>query len=602
MRAPRSLSEGARAALVLAAACTAAKLASAGVASFSSSPWAPLALLAPDALLALLALPLFLALYACGRGGRALALVAQFAAVAWTALAVPVARTLGSPPTRAMLGAAGAPLRDSLVEHFRLANLAWIAAIGLAALLAARALRASSPRLLVGAFAALALLALIGRSLTAPLALRGLERNALLVLLSPTPELAGSMQRDPREALAAARAFAPRALSEGALSWRGACRDASLVVVVLESAAARALGAYGAPVDALPRISALARAGLRVDAAYAAYPESIRGLVALFFGLHPAPGLAAEDYAQLRAASLADELRALGAATALVHAGWFDYLGMRSIVEAAGFDVALDAGAIGGESAASFGVPEERAVERALQWVEGLSPAQRFALVYLPIAGHHPYAAPPGGPFEAKDEREAWGNALHYADREVARLWEGLCARRGERPLLLAVVGDHGQAFGEHPRNVGHSFFLYEENLRVPLCFAVAGLDLPAAEIPGVASHVDLLPTLLDLLGAEERASAMDGRSLLREQEGAALFFADYGLPLIGLREGRWKWIQELSSGRSELYDLVLDPGEQQDLGAAEPARCADFARRSRAWWGAQRERLRSLGSASSTR
>ncbi|MBK9384465.1 MAG: sulfatase-like hydrolase/transferase [Planctomycetes bacterium] len=344
--------------------------------------------------------------------------------------------------------------------------------------------------------------------------------------------------------------------------------------------------------------SARSRGGLRVDAAYAAYPESIRGLVALFFGLHPAPGLEAHDYAGLRAPALADELRSLGCRTALFHAGWFDYLGMRPIVEAARFDLALDARAIGGESAASFGVPEERAIARALQWVDELPPEQRFALVYLPIAGHHPYAAPRGGPFEGRDEREAWGNALHYADREVARLWRELRARRGSRPLLLAVVGDHGQAFGEHPRNVGHSFFLYEENLRVPLCFAVAGLELPPAEISGVASHVDVLPTLLDLLGAEERAEDMDGRSLLREEDGAALFFADYGLPLIGLREGRWKWVYDLASERSELFDLARDPGETRNLAAVEPERCAAYAQRSQNLWGAQQERLRALGGA----
>ena len=53
-----------------------------------------------------------------------------------------------------------------------------------------------------------------------------------------------------------------------------------------------------------------------------------------------------------------------------------------------------------------------------------------------------------------------------------------------------------------------------------------------------------------------------------------ALFCTDYSLGLLGLRDGRWKLIHELESGRSRLYDLEDDPEEREDLAGTPPGAC----------------------------
>ena len=63
-----------------------------------------------------------------------------------------------------------------------------------------------------------------------------------------------------------------------------------------------------------------------------------------------------------------------------------------------------------------------------------------------------------------------------------------------------------------------------------------------------------------------------------------ALFFADYSLGLLGLRDGRMKCVYELESGRTKLFDLSADPGETHNLAAQQADAAGWYARRLRAW------------------
>jgi hypothetical protein len=73
-------------------------------------------------------------------------------------------------------------------------------------------------------------------------------------------------------------------------------------------------------------------------------------------------------------------------------------------------------------------------------------------------------------------------------------------------------------------------------------------------------------------------------------QPDTAFFFTDYACRLVGMREGRWKFIHEIESGRSVLFDLECDPGETLDLGSAFPALTRACESRVKAWVAAQKE------------
>ena len=192
-----------------------------------------------------------------------------------------------------------------------------------------------------------------------------------------------------------------------------------MVLVALESAGARYLRPYGAAEDPMPNLTSLADHSILFENAYAVYPESIKGFFSVLCSRCPAFNTAPEDYGKLSCPSLARALSAGGYRTALFHSGRFMYLGMESILENRGFQTLEDAGAIGGNFESSFGVDEPSTVRRILSWIDALPRGQRFFVTYLPIAGHHPYAAPVSGPFPEDREIGRYRNADRIFQCEI---------------------------------------------------------------------------------------------------------------------------------------------------------------------------------------
>jgi arylsulfatase A-like enzyme len=164
----------------------------------------------------------------------------------------------------------------------------------------------------------------------------------------------------------------------------------------------------------------------------------------------------------------------------------------------------------------------------------------------------------------------------------------GLRARGLERETVVVLVGDHGQAFGQHQGNFGHTLRIYEENVRVPLVISAPGAVPGPVRVPGLASHLDVTPTVLDLLGVAPDAGHQ-GLSLLRGGREKVYFFADASLGLLGLRAGRWKYIHETDSGRSRLFDLDADLGESTNLADAHPRLVDEYRAEVVGWARAQR-------------
>lgn len=121
----------------------------------------------------------------------------------------------------------------------------------------------------------------------------------------------------------------------------------------------------------------------------------------------------------------------------------------------------------------------------------------------------------------------AYRNAIREQDAEIARAIRAFLAAQGDRPWLVLLTSDHGEAFGEH-HAIHHGQNLYDEQIHVPGFIAASpGLLSPtqtaalrsAEHAP--TSHVDVLPTVLDALDVWDSAALtpfrarMVGRSLL---------------------------------------------------------------------------------------
>jgi arylsulfatase A-like enzyme len=328
-------------------------------------------------------------------------------------------------------------------------------------------------------------------------------------------------------------------------------------------------------------LTALAAQSIVFEHAYAAYPESIKGLFAVLCSRMPAFDLNAEAHARAACTPLARGFKSAGYRSALFHSGRFRYLGMDAVLHNQAFDTLEDAGAIGGRVESSFGVDEPSTVARMLEWIDRAG-EQPFFITYLPAAGHHPYATAAPGPFVGDGDLVAYKNALHEGDGALAVLFAGLRNRGLLERTTIVVYGDHGEAFGQHDGNFGHSLHIYDENIRVPLLVAMPGVTTTQTRVRDVASVIDVAPTLLDLAGLAI-PSGYEGQSLLAGRPRMALFFTDYSMGLLGLQDGCWKALLEIESAHEQLFDTCADPDERVNLAAANPERIAAYRHRLRA-------------------
>jgi glucan phosphoethanolaminetransferase (alkaline phosphatase superfamily) len=541
------------------------------------STWAPAAYFWQDGLVALL----FGLLE--WRLSRRFAVPAYWTLVLYTALNIPVGRAVSTPLTWPMLRAARGPLADSILLYFTWSNAVWVALTLSAAAALPLVLRRWSWKMTATSLTFVAL----GPMAAARVDTFGLERNAVATLFAsgiprlPSRQASGDWRASPF----------PQTRGEDLTQFRGIAKGRNVIVVSLESTAAQYLSLYGGEYDLTPNLTALARNAIVFDNAYSAYPESIKGLYSVLCSMFPAFDSDTKAYESAPCRPVPEVFAQAGYRTALFHSGRFGYLGMESIIRNRGYQTLEDAGDIGGNHESSFGVDEPATVVRMLAWIDALPRGQRFFLTYLPIAGHHPYETPERGSFPEHDELGRYRNALLYGDASLGTLIEGVRSRGLADNTVWVIFGDHGEAFGQHEGNYGHTFFLYEENIHVPLVIAAPGLLHGQTRSRKVVSLVDVAPTVLDLLGFP-LPGGYQGKTALDAEPHMALFFADYSLGLLGLRDGRYKFIYDLGSGRSRMFDLSSDPQEKTDIAQGNAQRVARYSSTVKAWSGAQKSYL----------
>ena len=161
---------------------------------------------------------------------------------------------------------------------------------------------------------------------------------------------------------------------------------------------------------------------------------------------------------------------------------------------------------------------------------------------------------------------------IHFTDFEIGRVLAALEAKRLVRSTVVALISDHGEFLGEGGR-WDHCTSVLEPELAVPLAIRDRGRPVAgAARVAIPASTVDLVPTLLALLGVGAPDGGFDGVDL-RSAGERPLFSAWKNAASV--RRGRWKLVRDESVA---LYDLESDPHETRDRLADEPERGQQLA------------------------
>lgn len=363
------------------------------------------------------------------------------------------------------------------------------------------------------------------------------------------------------------------ALLAGAACTRGTgpFEGAPVVLVSIDTLRSDRVGCYGYAKAATPALDGLAREGLLFADAFSHCPLTLPAHASLFTGLLP-PAHGVRDNLgftlDARHRTLARRFQEKGYATggavsAYVLRGatgiadgfslWDDTFEVRSGAEAIG-DLQRD-GAVATEAIARF--------------AEAQAGRPFFAFLHL-YEPHAPYTPPA----RHAQHADAYDGEVAYADELLGRLLARLRSASVYDRAIIAVTSDHGEGLMDHGEQE-HGFFLYREALQVPLVLRLPGGRKAGARVAGVAGQVDLAATLLDLAGLP--ADGMDGVSLrpaidtgrtLARPVYSETFYPRYHFgwsELLSATEDRYRFIR---APRSELYDRLRDPREQQDLAA----------------------------------
>jgi arylsulfatase A-like enzyme len=200
-------------------------------------------------------------------------------------------------------------------------------------------------------------------------------------------------------------------------------------------------------------------------------------------------------------------------------------------------------------------------LEPITEWIKaGQKP---FLLTILCSVTHDPYEVPQWFAKPAKEPIERYRQAIFYTDKFLAALDVELASLNLTDKTILCVIGDHGEAFGEHGL-LGHERIAFEEVLRIPWIIKAPFLLEADTKVIEPVSSVDLTPTLLSLLGFNTNSVNFDGINVLGSvPEKRKVYFSGWMQqgPAGFIKDGR-KFIYDPANKSVSVYDLVSDPLE----------------------------------------
>ena len=194
---------------------------------------------------------------------------------------------------------------------------------------------------------------------------------------------------------------------------------------------------------------------------------------------------------------------------------------------------------------------------------------------------HDQYNKHPESPDFGNKNRDRYDNEVFYTDLWLGKLLDFARAQPWWKDTVLIISADHGEAFGEHGF-YKHAFEIWDVLTRVPLL--ISGPGIKPRRISERRSHIDLAPTVLDLMGFPPEPEFM-GRSVLPELQGATpdnrepilseLTEDSHNPPRRAFILGDYKLLV-IKERKFMLFNLSKDPGEETDLAATEPEKLAE--------------------------
>jgi len=295
-------------------------------------------------------------------------------------------------------------------------------------------------------------------------------------------------------------------------------RQPNVVIIMMESMSAEYMATFGNKENITPNLDRLAGEGMLFSRLYATGTRTVRGLEALSAALPPQAGMSVVRWPNV------SNLNTLG--STLQHSGWspqFIYGGygmfdnMNSYFDAQGYKVTdrtnFQEGLVKFENV--WGVADEHLFDQALMELDKeVSAGHHFFAHIMTTTNHRPFTYPDGRIDIPSPGKRAGG--VKYADYAIGRFIEMAKQKPWFDNTIFLIVADHCASSAGKAK-------IPVDKYHIPAIVYAPKIVSPR-KVDTLASQIDLVPTLLAMLGLQDEGHFV-GRDILsmKPEEGRAL-------------------------------------------------------------------------------
>ena len=350
-----------------------------------------------------------------------------------------------------------------------------------------------------------------------------------------------------------------------------------VILISIDTCRADYLSCYGYSRQTTPNIDAIAAEGILfentispVPLTLPAHSSMLTGTIPPYHGVHTNP-----DYQLSKSnLTLAELLKENGFRTAAIISAFVldSQFGISQ-----GFDTYNDRFE---EAHRGVGPLQRKGGEStrfAVEWLEQQKEEKSFLFLHY-FDPHSDYVPPE--PFASRFVDNPYAGEVAYTDQCIGQVLRKLKKLGLYDSSLIIITADHGEMLGEHGEQ-DHGYFIYQSAIKVPLIFKPPG-SRKSQRISDLVGIVDIMPTICSMLEIEvpgqvqgqdlspyfsQKKPAAADRQIYCETMEPLSFDAN---SLQGVVSSRFKYIQ---TTRPELYDLIEDPTESNNLVELYPQR-----------------------------